>query len=139
MGQRERLNEYLKSVRHLPFQWGVHDCLTFSNAAFKSIHGYGWADDWLGRYMKDGKPLRRLETIKEFGFREFDDAIDERLERCKGVPPLGAIVTTKQSEQWLTGVALGICTGTRAVFISRKNMLSFSLDAIDKSWVKNEL
>ncbi|WP_405048979.1 hypothetical protein ROLI_040320 [Roseobacter fucihabitans] len=51
------LNAYLDSVRDRPFAWGDHDCLTFTNTCFHKLHGEGWADDWLGAYMKDGNTL----------------------------------------------------------------------------------
>ncbi len=35
MGPRESLNDYLKSVSDKPFVWGQHDCLTFTNGAYK--------------------------------------------------------------------------------------------------------
>jgi hypothetical protein len=61
MGTRESLNAYLKEVRDIPFEWGSHDCLTFTNNAFHRMFGEGWADDWLGRYMVDGRPMRKSQ------------------------------------------------------------------------------
>jgi len=69
MGQRESLNAYLKSVKDKPFEWGKHDCLTFTNNAYRQMYGIGWADDWLGKYMKDAQLLRRKDLEKEFGFK----------------------------------------------------------------------
>jgi len=62
--------------------------------------------------------------------------IDDRLNKVDHVPPLGALVTTKQSQRWLIGVALGICTGTKAVFLSKEGMLYLPLDYIHQAWVK---
>jgi hypothetical protein len=136
MGPRERLNDYLKAVKGKPFEWGQHDCLTFTNNAYKVMYGKGWADDWLDRYMVDGRPLRRRELIKEFKFSDFNFAVDTKLLRYAGIPPLGALVTTKQAQRWATGVAMGICTGTRAVFLSKQDVLYLPLDAIEQSWIK---
>jgi len=138
MGQREILNDYLKSVKDKSFEWGKHDCLTFTNNAFRAMYGEGWADDWLGRYMEGSRTLNRKELEKEFGFsiRQLPNKIDDRLNKVDHVPPLGALVTTKQSQRWLIGVALGICTGTKAVFLSREGMLYLPLDYIHQAWVK---
>lgn len=138
MGQRESLNAYLEETRDRAFAWGSHDCLTFSNGAFRAMHGRGWADDWIGRYMVDGRPMRRLELIKEFGWRNFYQAIDERLKPIDHVPPLGALVTTKRSKSWIIGSALGISAGSKAIFLSETGLLGLPLEAIDRAWIINE-
>lgn len=136
MGQRESLNDYLKSVRDKSFEWGEHDCLTFTNNAYKAMYGKGWADDWLGRYMSGSITLRRNELKKEFGFSSFTSAVDNKLQRINHIPPLGALVTTKEAQRWIIGVAMGICTGTKAVFLSKDGMLFLPLDYIHQAWVK---
>lgn len=136
MGPRESLNAYLKSVRHKPFVWGDHDCLTFTNDAFRAMYGEGWADDWLGRYMIDGRVMRRRELITEFKSSNFTKAVDKKLTRIDYVPPLGALVTTKQAQRWITGVAMGICTGSKAVFLSKEGVLYLPLDAIEQAWIR---
>lgn len=136
MGQRESLNLYLKSVKDIPFKWGSHDCLTFTNNAYHAMYGQGWADDWLGRYISEGIFLRRNELKKEYGFKTFSDAVDQRLKRVNHVPPLGALVTTKAAQRWVIGVAMGICTGTKAVFLSKEGVLYLPLDYIHQAWVR---
>ena len=136
MGQRESLNDYLNSVRDKSFEWGEHDCLTFTNNAYKAMYGKGWADDWLGRYMNGSMALRRSELKKEFGFSSFTSAVDKKLHRIGHIPPLGALVTTKEAQRWIIGVAMGICTGTKAVFLSKEGMLFLPLDYIHQAWVK---
>lgn len=136
MGPRESLNDYLRKVRNTPFEWGAHDCLTFTNDAFHAMYGEGWADDWLGRYMVDGRPMRRVELMKEFKRGSFYDAVDEKLHRINHVPPLGALVVTRQAQRWVTGVAMGICTGTKGVFLSKHGVLYLPLDAIETAWIK---
>lgn len=135
MGPRESLNAYLKSVRRNKFVWGQHDCLTFTNGAFRAMHGVGWAEDWLGRYM-DGKRVLRLRELRsEFGYTEFYDAVDARLQRVNHVPPLGALVTTKKARKWAIGAAMGVCTGTKAAFLDEVGVIYLPLYDIDASWV----
>ena len=136
MGTRESLNAYLKQNRGITFQWGLHDCLTFTNNAFHAMYGKGWADDWLGRYMIDGRPMKRYELKKEFGFSNFISAVDARLDRIDHVPPLGALVLTRQAERWIIGGAMGICTGTKCVFLSKQGVVHLPLDAIEQAWIR---
>jgi hypothetical protein len=138
MGTQERLNNYLNSVRNEPFAWGHHDCLTFTNNAFKAMHGSGWADDLLGRYTDhDGAPIGRRNDLRRiFGYTKFDDAVDERLTRIGYVPPRGALVTTKHSQRWVIGVAMGISVGASAVFLSKQGLLYLPIELIDMAWVR---
>ena len=136
MGQRESLNEYLKSVSDKPFSWGEHDCLTFTNSAYVAMYGEGWADDWLGRYMDGGRVLNKRELKAEFRQSVFERAVDLKLQRVHHVPPLGALVTTKRARRWVTGVALGICTGTKAVFLDKVGVLYSPLHDVDSGWIK---
>jgi len=135
MGTQERLTSYIKAVSDTPFVWGEHDCLTFTNGAYRAMYGAGWADDWLGRYMIDGRPMRRRELITEFGCSSLEAAIDKRMDRVS-FPPRGALVTTKQQQKWVTGVALGICVGTRGVFLGKQGVIYMPLEHIEKAWIK---
>ena len=106
MGPQKRLNDYLRSVRTIPFKWGEHDCLTFSNSAFKLYHGFGYADDWIGQYMNGSDPMLPSRLRREFGFDSFDEAMAGKLVEVDHVPPRGALVATKMVERWLIGYAL---------------------------------
>ena len=134
-GSQERLNNYLKSVKDEPFVWGKHDCLIFTNTAFKEMYGEGWGDDLVGRYMTDrGLPMRRDQLRVEFGYWSFEEAVDDRLERINYIPPRGSLVTTKHSQRWAIGVAMGISVGTSAVFLSKQGLLYLPIELIDKAW-----
>ena len=69
------LNDYIVEVQHKPFEWGVHDCLIFSNTAWQRTFGFGWADDWLGKYMVDGKPISPRMAKSVFGYANLDAAL----------------------------------------------------------------
>lgn len=135
MGSGASLNEYIRSVRHKPFLWGEHDCLVFSNDAFRAFHGWGYADDWLGRYVKDGEPILPSKMRVEFGEIDFDEAIEKRLDPIYHVPPRGALVGTKRAKRWVVGYSLGICMGIKAAFLSRNGVIYLPLDDIEKAWV----
>ena len=135
MGPERRLNEYIRSVRDIPFEWGKQDCLTFSNGAFKAYHGFGYGDDWLGGYLKGKEPLLPSQIFRKFNVKDFDEAMEARMQVVEHVPPRGAVVATKKAERWLIGYALGICIGTKAAFLSRKGVVYCPLDDIDKAWI----
>lgn len=135
MGPERSLAAYLRHCDALSFEWGVHDCLTFTNGAFAAMYGRGWADDWLGRYMINGRPMRRDELRKEFGWATIEAAIDTKLSRSGKYPPRGALVTTKHAQRWVTGVALGICTGNRGTFLSKEGLIYLPIDLIENAWV----
>ena len=134
MGQK-KLNQYIREVRNEPFRWGRHDCLTFSNTAFRHYHGAGYADDWVGEYMNGDDPLLPSRMRDKFKAQTFDEAIERKLQPVNYVPPRGALVATKKVERWLIGYALGICVGTKAAFLSRSGVIYLPLDEIDKAWV----
>lgn len=141
MGPRESLNAYLRSVKDKPFTWGLHDCLTFTNDAWQNMYGHGWADEWIGSYMQGNKLITKSELRKELwrlhGADTLEGAIDTRWVRVDGVPPLGALVTTKKARKWITGVAMGVCTGTKAAFLDKVGVIYLPLDDIDQAWVRS--
>jgi len=100
------------------------------------MYGEGWADDWLGRYMDGSKVLGRNELKREFGYSNFYKAVDDRLQRVDHVPPLGALVTTTKARKWVTGVAMGICTGSKCAFLDKVGVIYLPLDDIDQAWVR---
>ena len=135
MGPQERLNDYIRRVRNTPFKWGKHDCLIFSNTAFKHYHGFGYADDWVGEYMNGDDPILPSVMRAKFGAQTFDEAVEQRLDPIGYIPQRGALVATKKVERWLIGYGLGICVGTKAAFLSRGGVVYSPLDDIDKAWM----
>lgn len=131
------LNQYLKDVSHLKFQWGKHDCLTFTNEAWRVMHGVGWADDWLGRYMVETpfglQPMRKDQLRSEFGFFSFDEAMDARLNRVRHVPPRGALVASSTG-RYMIGLGLGICVGMKCAFLSRDGVIYKPVTEIVRAW-----
>jgi len=136
MGKISRLNEYLSEVCDVPFEWGVHDCFTFTNGAWKAMYGQGWAEDWLGKYMIEGKPMRRDELRNTFRFGGIDVALRSRLTPYDR-PVLGSLVTTNKSQRWMIGVAMGISLGSRCVFLSKDGLIKLNAEDVQSSWGPN--
>ena len=62
MGKIE-LNSYLDKMIDIPFEWGVHDCFTFTNGAFRAMYGVGYADDWEGLYMQSNVYILKGQEV----------------------------------------------------------------------------
>jgi len=135
MGSLGRLNQYLKDAKDTPFAWGKHDCFTFTNGAFREMHGKGWGDDLADKYMGDfNMPFKRDKLREVFGYRTFEAAVDDRLVRLGRFPPRGSLVTTKHSQRWSIGVAMGISVGSSAAFLSKEGVMYLPIELIDKAW-----
>ena len=132
----EALNEYFDSKRNSDFVWGSNDCLTFTNDAFHAMHGEGWCDDWLGRYMRGREHIGNDDLQREFGFDTLDEGVSSKLTKIDYVAPRGALVTAKLSRRFLLGQAFGISNGTKAVFLMHKGLLYYPIDKIQSAWIK---
>lgn len=129
------LQGYLRAHKHTPFEWGVWDCLIFTSGAWRAMHGCGWADDWLGRYMGADGPLGRHALQREYGFKSLPDAIGARMTRLGGVPPKGALVCRRT---WRApfGFGLGIALGHTAVFTGLDGLINIDISDISGAWVE---
>lgn len=133
------LNAYLREVRDRPFQLGQHDCLTFTNEAFRRMYGAGWADDWIGRYCVQHdyglRPLRKDQLRAEFGEFCFLSAVSKRLDRIRHTPPKGALIVSDRVRRMTIDYAMGICVGLKGAFLSDKGVVYLPLTAITAAWV----
>jgi hypothetical protein len=134
------LHAFLREVGGRPFEWGVWDCLIFTNAAFRSMHGKGWADDWVGRYIDAGRLLTRMELRREYGHQTVEDALCERLLRAYDIPPRGALVVggPEVIQPGYLGVGFGIAVGTSAAFLSASGVVYSPIESIDSAWVRHD-
>jgi len=131
------LNAFLREVKDRPFEWGAWDCLIFTNEAFRRMHGAGWADDWIGRYITQGGLLTRHQLRIEYGHQTIEDALCERLSRAYSVPPRGALVVggSDAVEAGYLGVGFGIAVGTSAAFLSRLGVVYCPIETATSAWV----
>jgi hypothetical protein len=135
MGKIE-LNSYLDKMIGIPFEWGVHDCFTFTNGAFRAMYGVGYADDWEGLYMQSNgvHPKGPRSMRDDFGFSNLYEGLSTKLTRVER-PTFGSLVTTKKGCRWITGVALGISIGSRAVFLNREGLIRLNIEDVESAWV----
>lgn len=136
MGQERVLNDYLRTQRGKPFQLGRHDCFTFTNGAWRAMHGAGYADQIIGKYHDKGPKGFRSLLSGEFGFSDILDCLNHNLQPVGGVPPRGALVVTSKSARWFTGRALGIAFGVRAIFVGDGDLVYMPIGEIEGAWVR---
>jgi len=132
-----RLFNYIEAKRNLPFKWGEHDCYTFTNGAFHEMYGKGYADHWEGLYATpEGRPegLRHLRSM--FPYKSLDEALGTLLKPVRGNLRLGDLVAIKTSTAtvWHIKAAMGICVGTKAVFVGDDKLIFKSIDDVDYAW-----
>lgn len=134
----DALQAYLREVRHRPFRAGTHDCLTFTNEAWRRMYGAGWSEDWCGRYLgRSGLILRAHELRREYGFDSVEAAVDARLPRASGVPPRGALVLSPGAVEarWILGASFGICVGAHAAHPGHHGLVLLPISDITAAWV----
>ena len=96
----DALNEYIRKVRNIPFQWHVNDCFMFTNNAYKAMYGEGWAEDWEGKYTKGGMYLKRDALRKTFNAQTLEEAIDTKLTRIDLTSASGTFRLSSNQQSW---------------------------------------
>lgn len=134
------LNEFLREVHSRSFKWGVWDCLLFTNEAWRRMHGEGWAEDWVGRYLVGKRPMTFPKLLIEFQASSVEDALQSRLTRASNVPPRGALVLGSKNIITASGpgIGFGICVGSSAAFLSGGGVVYYPIEYIDSAWVRND-
>lgn len=119
-------DKYLEQSRQKPFAWGDHDCITFANKACAAQKGYGFADEFLGKYTTcQGALLTYRRWLKSSNHSTLIEAVDDRLERLKtNIPPIGSIVAKQDN---LTNAVLpikfGVCVGRLIAFVGADRLV----------------
>jgi hypothetical protein len=132
----QSLIAYVKANRDCKFVLGDHDCFTFTNGAWRVMHGSGYADDFVGQYADLGAKKFAALMKKTFGSADMIEALDKNMTRVSGVPPRGALVVTKSARPYFTGHALGIAMGINAVFVGENGLEFIPIELIDGAWVQ---
>lgn len=142
MGQKEpvmdldALQRYLTEVSSRPFKMGQHDCLTFTNEAYRRMTGSGWSEDWLGKYMRNSDVPFTTRMLRQiYGFLTMVEGIDSKMDRVNGVPPRGALVAMRSPRDAVFPHALGIANGTIGAFLSADGMVYCPITDIEHGWV----
>ena len=132
-----RLAEYVAKASGDAFTLGKHDCLTFVEGATVAMRGFGFAGDWLNRYMLvSGEPMVARQLAERFGFDTMVQAMDSKLKReTLRPPPRGSIVgIEKFAERSMTRLALGMSVGESLVFLRPEGVVKVSPRHAEYAW-----
>ncbi len=133
----------VEELRHEPFEWGKHDCLTFINAAHKAMTGKALCDDWQGGYSDSLSALERYKAVRASlscfdGHNENStiiDAMDSRLKRIDlTVPPRGSLAAREQPAM-VFGYAMGVSMGKSIAFLGMGGLMFLPPLAADVFWL----
>jgi hypothetical protein len=106
------LAAYIESKRSEPFAWGSNDCCLFAADWVQIATGHDIAAQWRGSYTTALGARRALDEGGGIG-RLVEQAGGIRIETS--LAQRGDLV----AQDFPVGIALGICVGTLAAFVSR--------------------
>ena len=119
-------DRYLEQSRKKPFAWGDHDCITFANKACAAQKGYGFADEFLGKYTTSkGALLTYQRWIRSTKYDSLINAVDDRLDRLKtNIPPIGSIVAKQDNlADAVLPIKFGVCVGRLIAFVGADKLV----------------
>ncbi len=132
-GWEKALAEYIDERRNVPFTWGTHDCISFSNGAMRRLTGTGYADEWVKRYKTALGAARYYKKQEARGeFKTIIEAIDAKLNRV-AFPLRGSIVAREMAGEFL-GYRLGVCIGTKVAFVAEHGLIFELVESDDIAW-----
>jgi hypothetical protein len=98
------------------------------------MYGVGYADDWIGRYMNGSSPKNSRSMMKEFKASTLSAGLSTKLIKVDQ-PVLGCLVTTSKNQRWVTGAALGVSVGSRAIFLAKDGLMKINIEDVESAWV----
>lgn len=110
----DNLHSYLNSVRHKPFEWGVHDCVQFVKNAVEA-QTKNKID--LPNYTNLRQAISLCKKVC------IVSELDGRFARCNHIPPIGSIVAVQDTMRVNTGPRLGIVVSDKAAFVSPNGLV----------------
>ena len=134
----EAFHEYVAEIQDRRFEWGVHDCFTYTNEAWRRMHGEPWAPgDWTGCYVDGGRVVGLHVLRSRFPcYGSIGGALDTILDPLAGLPPRGALVALYGGEgRARLGVGFGIADGMHGVFLDIYGTRAIPLTDVEfKAW-----
>lgn len=120
------LDGTVEHARRTPFQWGTHDCVTFTSGWFKLMTGRDVHAPFRGQYDTE---RGALEIMLANGVRSMDDA---------GVylfgEPVKAPAFVGRGDIVLAEGALGLCLGGTGVFLGPFGLMFLRRDKYVTGW-----
>ena len=118
-----RLDDFVNEWRHEPFSWHDNNCLLFIDRAIEFQTGV-WVEDLDKLRMRDVRHATVVmgRWMKEHGASDFYEVLDHFLERSPCIPPDGGIVAHVAETPDGTGIACGIVSGDRGIFVDHTGL-----------------
>lgn len=113
-GWESRLNQAIEEARHLPFQWGSHDCVTWTAHCVQVISGTDYLADIRRPYKSKTGAYRLIKSIAP----TLADCVDLYLTRIPVAQAKRGDVVMHSSG------ALGVCFGVNSLFITEEQGLA---------------
>ncbi len=129
----ERLYDVIKEANGKKFKWGKHDCALFICNCILAING----DDYAREFREKYKSARGADgALKKIG------KVNTLMELCDSKADRVEISHAKRGDiaafETDSGLALGVVTGDRVTFLSRKSgILSLPLSNCVCAWSVN--
>lgn len=105
-----RLAAYLESLRMRPFQWGRHDCCTFSAGAVEAMTGTDPMPEFRGRYST---AIGSARALRRFGAGDLAATMDQKFMRLPAS-------LARRGDIVMTAGLLGVCLGGILVAVGRE-------------------
>lgn len=105
-----RLAAYLEPLRLRLFEWGVHDCCTFTGGAVEAMTGVDPMAEFRGKYRSAASSIRALRTL---GAGDLERTLDTKFQ-----PVTPALA--QRGDIIMHNGLLGICLGAVAVCVGRE-------------------
>lgn len=84
--------------------------------------------------MAGGRPMSKTELQAKFGFTTFAEFMAPRMMQVRGVPARGDLVATAKPDGWCAGISLGICLGSRCVYLAKVGLEHQPVEHIKAAW-----
>jgi len=122
------LVEAIEKARKEPFQWGVHDCATWSFDVRFVLTDEDSASIWRGKYKTEAGAAKMLRKLK-------CKTVEDLALSILGLP-LPNVLFAQRGDMVIGGEerALGICIGSDSLFLLPSGWTSLPTETCSKAW-----
>ena len=131
-----KISTFLDEWRDEPFSWQTHHCLIFIARAVHHQTDWWFYDVEALECDNQRNALAKLmQFMKEMQFDDIPALLDHYFVRSPGIPPDGSIVLRSGVTDEGCGIACGIVSGDRGVFVDHNGLEFVKLDpSTDLYW-----
>lgn len=110
--------------------------MTFTNGWAFELTGQGYYDPEMFPYRTErAAKVAFARYCAHMGYENLDQYFDKIFQRMSCVPPNGAIVARRLSEETATGSKMGIMSGSNVAFVGTDSLSFSPFDPkLDRAW-----